>query len=158
MIERAAAWALLTEFTRGDSLRKHARAVEAVMREYARRYDADPEAWGLAGMLHDFDYEMHPTAPRHPVKGAEILISRGVPVPIVYAVLAHAYYSGMPRTSLMDRGERRLKDLFRPERVFQLLAPGLPAEFPPLRTLEAYRNNLPLQPTPLIGREKEPLA
>jgi predicted ATPase/class 3 adenylate cyclase/Tfp pilus assembly protein PilF len=58
-------------------------------------------------------------------------------------------------TSLMDLGDRRLKDLFRPERIFQLLAPGLPSEFPPLRTLEAYRNNLPLQPTPLIGREKE---
>jgi predicted ATPase/Tfp pilus assembly protein PilF len=57
--------------------------------------------------------------------------------------------------ALMDLGERRLKDLFRPERVFQLLAAGLPSEFPPLRTLEAYRNNLPLQPTPLIGREKE---
>jgi class 3 adenylate cyclase len=58
-------------------------------------------------------------------------------------------------TSLMDLGEHRLKDLFRPERVFQLLAPELPSEFPPLRTLDAYRNNLPLQPTPLIGREKE---
>src|SRR5215210_5235920 len=58
-------------------------------------------------------------------------------------------------TSLMDLGERHLKDLFRPEKVFQLLSPGLPSEFPPLRTLEAYRNNLPLQPTPLIGREKE---
>jgi predicted ATPase len=58
-------------------------------------------------------------------------------------------------TSLMDVGERRLKDLFRPERIFQLLAPELPSEFPPLRTLDAYRNNLPLQPTPLIGREKE---
>src|SRR5215213_9037749 len=58
-------------------------------------------------------------------------------------------------TSLMDLGERHLKDLFRPERVFQLLATGLPSEFPPLRTLDAYRNNLPLQPTPLIGREKE---
>ena len=57
--------------------------------------------------------------------------------------------------SLMDLGERRLKDLFRPERIFQLLAPGMPSEFPPLRTLEAYRNNLPLQPTPLVGREKE---
>ena len=57
--------------------------------------------------------------------------------------------------SLKDLGERRLKDLFRPERVFQLLAPELPVEFPPLRTLEAYRNNLPLQPTPLVGREKE---
>ena len=58
-------------------------------------------------------------------------------------------------TSLRDLGEHRLKDLFRPERVFQLLAPELPSEFPPLRTLDAYRNNLPLQPTPLIGREKE---
>jgi len=58
-------------------------------------------------------------------------------------------------TSLRDLGEHRLKDLFRPERVYQLLAPELPSEFPPLRTLEAYRNNLPLQPTPLIGREKE---
>jgi class 3 adenylate cyclase len=58
-------------------------------------------------------------------------------------------------TSLRDLGEYRLKDLFRPERIFQLLAPELPSEFPPLRTLDAYRNNLPLQPTPLIGREKE---
>ena len=58
-------------------------------------------------------------------------------------------------TSLSDLGEYRLKDLFRPERVFQLLALGLPVEFPSLRTLDAYRNNLPLQPTPLVGREKE---
>jgi hypothetical protein len=58
-------------------------------------------------------------------------------------------------TTLRDLGEHRLKDLFRPERVYQLLAPELPSEFPPLRTLDAYRNNLPLQPTPLMGREKE---
>jgi len=58
-------------------------------------------------------------------------------------------------TGLRDLGEHRLKDLFRPERVYQLIAPELPSEFPPLRTLDAYRNNLPLQPTPLIGREKE---
>src|SRR4029453_18713445 len=58
-------------------------------------------------------------------------------------------------TTLRDLGEHRLKDLFRPERIFQLLAPELPSEFPPLRTLDAYCNNLPLQPTPLIGREKE---
>jgi putative nucleotidyltransferase with HDIG domain len=103
MIDRAAAWALLTEFTRGDGLRKHARAVEAVMRGYAARFGEDPETWGIAGMLHDFDYEMHPTAPRHPLKGAEILVSRGVPERIVYAVLAHADYSGMPRVSRLDR-------------------------------------------------------
>src|SRR5262245_59330990 len=100
---RDAAWSILTEFTLGDSLRKHARAVEAAMRAYAGRYGEDPETWGIAGMLHDFDYEMHPRAPGHPMKGAEILLARGVPEPIVYAILAHADYSGMPRVSLLDR-------------------------------------------------------
>ena len=103
MIDRANAWSILTEFTKGDSLRKHARAVEASMRAYATRLDADVEAWGIAGMLHDFDYEMHPRAPHHPMKGAEILVSRGVAPEIVYAILAHADYSGMPRVSLLDR-------------------------------------------------------
>jgi putative nucleotidyltransferase with HDIG domain len=102
-MQRDTAWLILTEFTKGDSLRKHARAVEASMRAYAARYGQDVDAWGAAGMLHDFDYEMHPTAPRHPMKGAEILRARGVPEPIVYAVLAHADYSGMPRVSLLDR-------------------------------------------------------
>ena len=102
-MDRAAAWAILTEFTHGDSLRKHARAVEASMRAYAGRYGEDPETWGIAGMLHDFDYEMHPRAPHHPMKGAEILSARGVAEPIVYAILAHADYSGMPRQSLLDR-------------------------------------------------------
>jgi putative nucleotidyltransferase with HDIG domain len=103
MIDRDGAWAVLTEFTRSDSLRKHALAVEASMRAYAARYDEDLECWGMAGMLHDFDYEVHPTAPRHPMKGAEILLSRGVPDPVVHAVLAHADYSGYPRVSLFDR-------------------------------------------------------
>ena len=103
MIDREAAWAVLTEFTKSDSLRKHALAVEASMRAYAERYGEDRESWGMAGMLHDFDYEMHPTAPRHPMKGAEILISRNVPEPVVHAILAHADYSGYPRVSLLDR-------------------------------------------------------
>ncbi|HSB43211.1 MAG TPA: HDIG domain-containing protein [Methylomirabilota bacterium] len=103
MIARGSAWALLTEFTRSESLRKHALAVEASMRAYAGRHGADAEIWGMAGMLHDFDYEMHPAAPRHPVKGAEILMSRGVPPEVVYAILAHADYSGYPRRSLLDR-------------------------------------------------------
>jgi putative nucleotidyltransferase with HDIG domain len=103
VITRAEAWSLLTEFTRSDSLRKHARAVEASMRAYAGRYGADAETWGIAGMLHDFDYEMHPHAPHHPMKGAEILTARGVPPEIVYAVLAHADYAGMPRHSILDR-------------------------------------------------------
>ena len=100
---REAAWSILTEFTHGDSLRKHARAVEAAMRAYAERYTEDPEVWGAAGMLHDFDYEMHPRAPAHPLKGAEILLARGVSGVIVHAILAHADYSGVPRTSLLDR-------------------------------------------------------
>ena len=103
MIDREAAWAVLTEFTKTDSLRKHALAVEASMRAYAERYDEDRESWGMAGMLHDFDYEMHPTAPRHPVKGAEILLSRRVPDHVVHAILAHADYSGYPRVSRLDR-------------------------------------------------------
>ena len=103
MISRDQAWSVLTEFTQSDSLRKHARAVEASMRAYAARYDENVEAWGVAGMLHDFDYEMHPRAPHHPIKGAEILISRGVSEPIVHAILAHADYSGMPRVSRLDK-------------------------------------------------------
>ena len=73
------------------------------MRAYARRYAVDEEPWAIAGMLHDFDYEMHPRAPHHPVKGAEILLARGVDPVIVHAILAHADYSGMPRVSRLDR-------------------------------------------------------
>ena len=102
-MNRDVAWSILTEFTKGDSLRKHARAVEASMRAYAARFGEDPQRWGMAGMLHDFDYEMHPRAPHHPMKGAEILTARGVPPDVVYAILAHADYSGMPRVSRLDR-------------------------------------------------------
>ena len=103
MLDREGSWSILTEFTKSDSLRKHALAVEAAMRACAGRYRRDPELWGMAGMLHDFDYEMHPAAPHHPMKGAEILLSRGVPAPVVHAILAHADYSGFPRTALLDR-------------------------------------------------------
>ena len=103
-MDRDRAWRLLTEFTQSDSLRKHALAVEAAMRAYAARYGQDLETWGAAGMLHDFDYEIHPAAPHHPMKGAEILLARGVPPEVVYAILAHADYSGYPRLALLDRG------------------------------------------------------
>jgi predicted hydrolase (HD superfamily) len=73
------------------------------MRAYAGRYGEDPEVWGVAGMLHDFDYEVHPRAPHHPVKGAEILLARGVPASIVHAILAHADYAGVPRRARLDR-------------------------------------------------------
>jgi putative nucleotidyltransferase with HDIG domain len=103
MIDRSAAWKILVEFTKSDSLRKHALAVEASMRAYAAKYGGDPETWGIVGMLHDFDYEVHPAAPHHPLKGAEILKRRGVADPVIYAILSHADYSGCPRVSLMDR-------------------------------------------------------
>ncbi|MGH7335857.1 MAG: HDIG domain-containing metalloprotein [Candidatus Rokuibacteriota bacterium] len=102
-MNRQTAWAILTEFTRTDSLRKHARAVEASMRAYAARFREDSEVWGAAGMLHDFDYEIHPLAPWHPLKGAEILRARGVSEPVVRAILAHADYAGMPRVTLLER-------------------------------------------------------
>ena len=73
------------------------------MRAYAGRFGEDRERWGMAGMLHDFDYEMHPRAPHHPMKGAELLRARGIPDPIVHAILAHADYSGVPRVSRLDR-------------------------------------------------------
>src|SRR5207245_9535132 len=92
----------------------------------------DPDTWGVAGMLHDFDYEVHPRGPHHPMKGGEILLVRGVPLQIVYAVLAHADYSGMPRVSLLDRalyacdelsGFVHAVALVRPGRVITGLAP-----------------------------------
>jgi len=73
------------------------------MRAYARRYGEPENTWGIAGMLHDFDYEMHARGPHHPVKGAEILLARGIDPDIVHAILAHADYSGVPRVSLLDR-------------------------------------------------------
>ncbi len=124
MIPRDRAWSILTEFTASDSLRKHARAVEASMRAYAARYGQDPEAWGVAGMLHDFDYEVHPRAPHHPVKGAELLLSRGVPEAIVHAILAHADYAGVPRVSLLERALYACDELSGFVHAVALVRPG----------------------------------
>ena len=124
MIPRERAWSILTEFTKSDSLRKHARTVEAAMRAYAARYGEDPDTWGAAGMLHDFDYEIHPRAPHHPVKGGEILLARDVPRPIVYAVLAHADYSGMPRVSRLDRALYACDELSGFVHAVALVRPG----------------------------------
>ncbi len=76
-MDRAEAWCLLTEFTQSESLRKHAIAVEACMRAYARKFGADEELWGVVGLIHDFDYEKYPSAEEHPFKGNEILKERG---------------------------------------------------------------------------------
>ena len=105
---RAAAWAVLTEFTKTQPLRRHALGVEAAMRHLARTSGVtDPgeiETWGLVGMLHDFDYEKHPTEPDHPVKGMQILRERGWPEPIVRAVGGHSFKSGIERVSKMEKG------------------------------------------------------
>jgi putative nucleotidyltransferase with HDIG domain len=103
MNERSTAWGLLTEYTQSESLRKHALAVEACMRAYARKTGADEALWGLVGLLHDFDYEKFPTAEEHPFKGSEILKERGYSEEIRRAILSHAEYSGVPRITPMER-------------------------------------------------------
>ncbi len=100
---RADAWALLSKHTQSANLRKHALAVEAAMRGYARRFGANEERWGIVGLIHDFDYEEHPSLEEHPVVGAGILESKGWPEDMIHAVLAHADHTGVPRRSQMDR-------------------------------------------------------
>ena len=99
---RADAWQLLTEWTTGESLRKHALAVEAAVRGYARMAGADEEAWGLVALLHDFDYERYPTAADHPFRGCEELQRRGYPDWVMKAILSHANYSGVPRETPLE--------------------------------------------------------
>src|SRR5262245_26752498 len=101
MPTREEAWNLLCEWTEGDSLRKHARAVEHAMRTYARKYGEDEEKWGVVGMLHDFDYERYPDQ-RHPQLGSEVLRERGYPEDVIRAILSHADYTGVKRESLME--------------------------------------------------------
>jgi putative nucleotidyltransferase with HDIG domain len=108
---RADALALLHEYTKSESLRKHGLAVEAVMRAYAVEYGDDPELFGTVGLLHDFDYEMFPTAPDHPLKGSEILRSRDYPEAVVYAIQCHADYLGMDRKALVDKAIFALDEL-----------------------------------------------
>lgn len=102
---REEAWNLLCEYTESDSLRKHALAVEAAMRHYARHFGEDEELWGVVGLLHDFDYERWPDPPDHTREGARILRERGVDEQIVSAMLSHAEWNveEYPRDSLLRR-------------------------------------------------------
>ncbi len=105
-MDREEAWELLCEYTKGDSLRKHARAVEVAMRACAARYggaEADVDEWGIVGLLHDFDYEMFPTADEHPFKGSTIMCGRGYPDRMIRAIMGHATYTGVPRDTAMAR-------------------------------------------------------
>jgi predicted hydrolase (HD superfamily) len=100
-MDRQAAWDLLCEYTKNENLRKHALAVEACLRAYARKFGEEEEKWAVVGLIHDFDYELYPTAPDHPLKGSEILKEKGVSEEIRRAILGHADYTGVARdTSL----------------------------------------------------------
>jgi putative nucleotidyltransferase with HDIG domain len=103
MSDRNAAWCLLTEFTQSESLRKHALAVEACMRAYSRKFSADEDLWGAVGLLHDFDYDKHPSAEEHPYKGNEILKERGYSEAIRRAIMSHANYTGVVRETSMEK-------------------------------------------------------
>src|SRR5579863_2505190 len=102
-MNRSEAWDILCEFTKSDSLRRHALAVEACVAAYAEKFGADAGQWSVTALLHDFDYEMHPEAPDHPMKGEPILAARGVPEEIRRAILSHANYSGVPRVSQLEK-------------------------------------------------------
>jgi putative nucleotidyltransferase with HDIG domain len=97
------AWRLLTEYTKSESLLKHAMAVEAAVRGYARKFGEDEQSWGLVALLHDFDYEQWPSLEEHPFRGSEILRERGYPEWVIRAILSHADYSGVTRESLLEK-------------------------------------------------------
>ena len=103
-MDREAAYALVCEYTDGESLRRHMLAVELAMRAYAKKYQEDENKWAIVGLLHDFDYEKWPDPPDHPLKGSEILTERGYPEDVIYAIKSHAdYLEDCPRLSLMDK-------------------------------------------------------
>ena len=102
-LSRDEAWALVTEHTQSESLRKHMLAVEAAVRGYARLWGEDEEDWGVVALLHDFDYESWPDQTNHPFRGVEILKGRGYPEWVTRAILSHADYSGVPRESKLEK-------------------------------------------------------
>lgn len=103
-MNRDDAWALLTEYTKSESLLKHAMAVEAAVRGYARLFGEDEEGWGITALLHDFDYERWPTLGEHPRKGSEILRAKGYPEWMIRAILSHATeVTGVPRESRLEK-------------------------------------------------------
>lgn len=100
---REEALSLLNEYTKSDSLLRHAYAVEQAMRKYAQKYGEDEEKWGVTGLLHDFDYEKYPTAEEHPFVGNKILKEHGYEDDILEAIMGHADYTGVPRKTLMAK-------------------------------------------------------
>jgi putative nucleotidyltransferase with HDIG domain len=131
--DREAALALLHEYTKGESLRRHAYAVEAAVVGYARRFGEDEALWSVTALLHDFDYEQWPSLDIHPYKGVEILTAHGYPEVVTRAILSHADYSGVTRDSLLEKslyacdemsGFVTAAALVRPSRSVMDLEPG----------------------------------
>src|ERR1700692_3155391 len=102
-MDRNQAWETVCEFVKSESLRKHMLAVEACVAAYARKFGEDEQKWSVTALLHDFDWEIPPEAPDHPMKGEPILAERGVPAEIRRAILSHANYSGVPRVSPLEK-------------------------------------------------------
>jgi predicted hydrolase (HD superfamily) len=102
-LSRDSAWQLLNEYTKSESLLKHALAVEAAVRGYARRFGEDENGWGIVALLHDFDYERWPNLEDHPFRGSEILRTKGYPDWVIRAILSHADYSGVSRDSRLEK-------------------------------------------------------
>jgi putative nucleotidyltransferase with HDIG domain len=102
-LNRDEAWDLMCEWTESDSLRKHMLAVEAAMQAYARRFGEDEEKWAVTGLLHDMDYEKHPTPDEHPMVGVRELERRGYPEDVLHAIKGHADYLDVPRDTLMSK-------------------------------------------------------
>jgi putative nucleotidyltransferase with HDIG domain len=110
-INRDSAWNLLTEFVSEPSLIRHCLSVEACMREYARIYGEDEEMWGFVGLIHDFDFQIHPTLDQHPQDGAPILRERGVPEDVIQVVLSHADHLDVPRDTPMKKALAAVDEL-----------------------------------------------
>ena len=102
-IDREKAWQIVCEFVQSDSLRRHMLAVEACVVAYAQKFGEDEATWSITALLHDFDWEIHPSAPDHPARGEAILAGRGVSEEVRRAILSHADYSGVPRVSRLER-------------------------------------------------------
>jgi putative nucleotidyltransferase with HDIG domain len=103
MLTREQAWNILCEFTQSEGLRKHALAVETCVTAYARKLGEDEQKWSVTALLHDFDWEIHPQLPDHPIKGEPILAERGVDEEIRRAILAHAIHTGVPRVTPLEK-------------------------------------------------------
>jgi len=110
-MDRNDAWALVCQYVQNENLRRHMLAVEVAMRDYAVRLDGDPDLWGLTGLLHDFDWEIHPDLDRHPAEGEPILREHGAPEPVIRAVLSHADHTGVERRTPMEHALYGCDDL-----------------------------------------------